>query len=118
VAEPDPVLRMLGQRIRDYRTAAGITQRLLADRVGLSRASVGNIESGIQDIPVRRLAAFARALSVTPAELLAPGLVPPEQEAAWSRDRTRRLEIENEQFRRQIGRIRAALDRTEETPHA
>ncbi|HEY9408908.1 MAG TPA: helix-turn-helix transcriptional regulator [Jiangellaceae bacterium] len=115
---PDPVLEAFGNRIRDYRTAAGLTQRLLAERVGLTRASIGNIEAGFQDVGVRRLVRLASALDTTPAALLAPGLEPANAAEARERGRMRALEAENERLRRMERRVRAALDHSEESDHA
>lgn len=114
-ADPDPVLEVFGGRVRDHRTAAGLTQRLLAERVGLTRASVSNIEAGFQDVTVRRLLVLAHALDTTPAELLAPGLESAEAAASRTRDRMRALEAENERLRSLERRVRAALDHAEVT---
>jgi transcriptional regulator with XRE-family HTH domain len=38
--------RAIGLKIRDARTAANLTQQALAERVDLTRVTIGNIESG------------------------------------------------------------------------
>lgn len=63
--------RDFGARVRAARGDA-ITQEELARRVGLSRASVANIERGGQRVPMHRIAVFADALGVTPESLLPP----------------------------------------------
>lgn len=60
----------VGQRVRGFRRARGWTQADLAERVGMTRASVANLEAGRQNIGIERLALFAQSLDVPPAELL------------------------------------------------
>ena len=70
--EPDREARFnlrLGERIRERRHEAGLVQAQLAQMVGLSRASVTNIEAGAQAPPPYRLALIADALSVCIADL-------------------------------------------------
>jgi transcriptional regulator with XRE-family HTH domain len=67
------VNRLLAGRIRDARTIAGLTQQQVADRAELSRASVANIELGMQAVTVHQLLLLGRALSVDPISLV-PGL--------------------------------------------
>lgn len=67
------VNRWLGGRIREARTTAGLTQQQVADRTELSRASVANIELGMQAVTVHQLLLLSRALSLDPA-LLVPTL--------------------------------------------
>jgi transcriptional regulator with XRE-family HTH domain len=73
VTAPDKALVVLGGRVRAYREAAGITQQVLADKIGYTRSSVANLEAGRQDISVSRLASLADALKVSPADLLPRG---------------------------------------------
>lgn len=69
------ILETLGHRVRALRVANGITQQDLADRVGLSRTSITNVEAGQQgDIGVMKLIAFAEALGTTVTDLT--GTVP------------------------------------------
>ena len=37
----------LGSRLREVRTAAGLTQAELADKVGVSRKTVNTVENGV-----------------------------------------------------------------------
>lgn len=60
----------LGERIRNLRREAGLVQAQLAQMVGLSRASVTNIEAGMQAPPPYRLALIADALRVHAADLM------------------------------------------------
>jgi len=52
----------LGNNIRLYRKKKGLTQLELADKVGLSRTSIVNIEAGRQTAPLKNLSNFAKAL--------------------------------------------------------
>ena len=60
----------LGEKIRNLRREAGLVQAQLAQMVGLSRASVTNIEAGTQAPPPYRLALIADALRVHAADLV------------------------------------------------
>ena len=67
--------RVLGHRLRAVRIEAGLSQLELAARVGLQRATLGNIEAGRQGVVVDRLVELAEALQVSPRSLL-QGLTP------------------------------------------
>jgi XRE family transcriptional regulator, aerobic/anaerobic benzoate catabolism transcriptional regulator len=70
------LLRSLGQRARARRLERGWTLRDVAERSGVSPRFLVQVESGRGNISVRRLADVARALEITPAELLA---LPPDR---------------------------------------
>src|SRR5688572_12138191 len=69
--DPDRLLAGLGRTARDLRAARGFTLRDLAERAGLSVRFLAQVESGQGNISVRKLAALARALGTTPAQMLA-----------------------------------------------
>src|SRR4051812_41759467 len=72
--DADLLLATLGRRIRSLRGGRGFTLRQLAERAGLSARFLVQLESGTANVSVRKLAALARALGTTPAELLSgPG---------------------------------------------
>jgi transcriptional regulator with XRE-family HTH domain len=84
--EENAVYRQIGQKIRQVRlrTLPRMSQQHLAVRLGISRASVVNIEAGRQRPPLYLLCQIATALSVEPAtlipelnELTEPGLREP-----------------------------------------
>lgn len=55
----------LGVRLKDVRTAAGLTQAELAERIGVSRKTINTVENGVF-IPSTLLALkLAQALGVT-----------------------------------------------------
>lgn len=63
--------RDFGARVRAARGDA-ISQQELARRIGLSRASVANIERGVQRVPVHMISVLAAALDITAEDLLPP----------------------------------------------
>ena len=65
------VLRRLGERVRGLRRTRGLTQEALARSLGLSVAYVSLIERGGRNPPVTTVVAIARALGVSPREMLA-----------------------------------------------
>src|SRR6185295_17018522 len=60
----------LGQRLREARRTARVTQDQLAKAVGLSRTSITNIEKGRQPIYAHVLVKVAVALGKAPSDLL------------------------------------------------
>ena len=59
------------ENIRARRLALKMTQQELAQKMGYkSTSTIAKIESGENDIPQAKLAAFASALNTTPAELM------------------------------------------------
>lgn len=66
----EAIYTRLGRELKRVRRDRRLTQEDLADRVGLGRTSIVNIEKGEQRIYVHTLLDLARALQVSPAELL------------------------------------------------
>jgi DNA-binding XRE family transcriptional regulator len=64
------LLAMFGARVRARREELGMTQGDAADAVGLTRASIANLESGKQDIGITRVYRLAEALRCTVADLV------------------------------------------------
>lgn len=69
-AKWDWVNRGAGRRIADARRSAGLTQRQLADRVEMSRASIANIEAGKQPLQLHMVFVLADCLGVGAAQLI------------------------------------------------
>ena len=71
MVSPKDIYRELGQTIRRYRKGAGRTQAQLAAEIGISRASLANIEAGRQQVLVHYLYAIEEALDLnSPASLM------------------------------------------------
>lgn len=66
----DPLLLVFGDRIRDHRYEARLTQEGLADAAGLHWTYVGQIERGERNLTYLNVLRLARGLELTPAELL------------------------------------------------
>ena len=60
----------IGERVRELREAADMTQDQLAKLVGISRPALANIEVGRQDVSTDKIIAFARTLKVSADHLL------------------------------------------------
>jgi transcriptional regulator with XRE-family HTH domain len=71
---PESLYRHIGALIRSRRRKfrPRWTQEKLANRLGISRASLANIEIGRQTVPVHQLYAFARVFDMGPADFLLP----------------------------------------------
>ncbi len=64
-------LRALGSRIRDRRTARGLTQAQLGEQCELHRTFIGSVERGERNVSILNLRTIARVLRVPLAELFA-----------------------------------------------
>lgn len=60
----------LGRLVRQHRERLEMSQERLAEAIELSRASIANIETGRQRIPLHHLYRLARALKVEAGALL------------------------------------------------
>jgi XRE family aerobic/anaerobic benzoate catabolism transcriptional regulator len=67
----DPLLAMVGARVRAAREQLGQSRRELATSSGLSERFLAQLETGTGNISLSRFAAVAAALGTSPAELLA-----------------------------------------------
>ncbi|MBL8658019.1 MAG: helix-turn-helix transcriptional regulator [Altererythrobacter sp.] len=61
---PANIYKIFGQRVVAERNSLGLSQDALAQRVGLSRASIANIEAGRQRVLLHQVIALAQALEV------------------------------------------------------
>lgn len=68
--ELEPIYKTIGGIIRQRRRRLELPQTKLAGILGISRATLANIETGRQRILVHHLYAFAGALDMKPGELL------------------------------------------------
>ena len=61
----------IGNKIKELRTQLGLTQEELAAKVGYkTKSAINKIELGINDLPQKKIVAFAEALETTPATLM------------------------------------------------
>ncbi len=60
----------IGKRIRKYREDRKLSQKDLADMIGVSNSRISNWEKGINRPDADMLADLCRALKVSPSELL------------------------------------------------
>ena len=75
--EPRDLYKEVGHNIRRCRNGAHRTQEQLAAEIGMSRASLANIEAGRQQVLVHHLYAIAAALDLDSPSVLMPPLKPP-----------------------------------------
>ncbi len=98
---PNTVYEYIGSLIKRRRKQLGLKQHHLATRLGISRGSLANIETGRQGVLVHQLYKFAAALDLKPHDFL-----PPSSDAllkgAWSDVIPTNL---NAQQREQIARL-------------
>ena len=66
----DRLYEAIGERIGSARKAAGLSQGKLAQKVGVARASVVNIEHGRQRPPIHLVWQIATALGVEASQLI------------------------------------------------
>lgn len=71
----------IGSRIRRYREERGLSQKQLAELIGVKNSRVSNWEQGLNRPDADILAALCRALQVSPSELLDVRLVDDELSA-------------------------------------
>ncbi|WP_073946541.1 helix-turn-helix domain-containing protein [Streptomyces kebangsaanensis] len=62
--------RELGDRIRDLRLHANLTQEVLAEMTGIDRRTLQRIERGTSDPPYGSLLLIAQALDIPIADLV------------------------------------------------
>lgn len=62
--------KLVGKRIRELRSAQGISQEALADKAGVHRTYMGSVERGERNISLENIVKIAGALHTTPANLL------------------------------------------------
>lgn len=66
----EPIYQAMGAKIAMLRGALGLTQKDIAARTHLTRASVANIEAGRQRLLLHDIDTIASALGTTPKHLM------------------------------------------------
>jgi transcriptional regulator with XRE-family HTH domain len=61
---------ILGTTIRAHRTRLNISQEVLAERSDLHRTYIGGIERGERNVSLENIVRIARALNISPSQLL------------------------------------------------
>lgn len=59
-----------GVTVRGLRGKLGFSQEVLAEKAGLHRTYIGGVERGERNVSLENIVKIARALSVTPSQLL------------------------------------------------
>jgi len=62
----------IGGLVRTHRKRRGLTQEVLSQQIGISRAALANIEAGRQQLVVHQLYMASHALEMSIDELLPP----------------------------------------------
>jgi transcriptional regulator with XRE-family HTH domain len=70
--QPESIYKSIGTIVRSKRRLMEWSQVTLAQRLGISRATLANIETGRQRILVHQLYSFAAVLGMKTEELLPP----------------------------------------------
>lgn len=65
--------RTVGENLRRYRTARGISQEAFADVLGYHRTYVGGLERGERNLSLQSVERLADAIDVAPLALLTAG---------------------------------------------
>jgi transcriptional regulator with XRE-family HTH domain len=98
-------LNQFGDTVRRQREALGLTQRLLAERLGVESSHVAFIESGRRKPSLKLLARLAHVLELDPQDLLIKAhpeakqlIAEPEQEKGRKSPPSWRRFIENKQL--------------------
>jgi transcriptional regulator with XRE-family HTH domain len=76
------VFERFGQRLREIRRKAGVSQEKLAELAGLHRTYVSGVERGLRNISLENIDRLATALEVEMAELM------PKRETGEAKDQT------------------------------
>ena len=67
-----PFARQVGQLMLTQRLALGMTQKQIADQLGLTSTQIGRYEKGIDEISARRLDQVAIVMGVSPGSFFPP----------------------------------------------
>lgn len=74
MAKIERIYVKLGTLVAKHRVALNISQQELGDKIGLSRASIGNIETGRHRIALHDLLSLAKALDLDAVDLFSRAL--------------------------------------------
>jgi transcriptional regulator with XRE-family HTH domain len=66
----DPILCSFGQSVAKHRRAEGLSQEALAEKADLDRTYLSDIERGVRNPGIKNVIVIAKALGITPSELM------------------------------------------------
>ncbi len=66
----DPILAAFGQGVRIQRDAKSLSQEALAEKAGLDRTYISDIERGTRNPGIKNVVRLAKALGITTAKLV------------------------------------------------
>lgn len=89
------LLDRIGERLRKVREARGLTQRALAERMGVEPETISRAETGALSLTLTNLAAMARVLALPMRELVA-GIEEPVAAAGATPEAAELLALYNE----------------------
>jgi transcriptional regulator with XRE-family HTH domain len=64
------ILARFGKRVREKRTALGLSQEAFADKCKLDRTYISGIERGKRNLSLRNIEVIAKTIGISLAELL------------------------------------------------
>ena len=64
------IIEKFGQRVRDLRKKAGLSQEAFAAKCGLDRTYIGGIERGERNVALRNLSVIARTLGISISQMM------------------------------------------------
>jgi transcriptional regulator with XRE-family HTH domain len=70
VEKKQKILLKFGQRVRELRTAKGLSQEAFAGLCGLDRTYISGIERGVRNVSLANISLVANALGISLAELM------------------------------------------------
>jgi len=105
--QPESIYKSIGAIVRSKRRLINWSQVELAQRLGISRATLANIETGRQRILVHQLYSFAAVLEMKTEELLPP---PPSPNSASTWQHLPMPDDLKPQQREQIARLIDAVE--------
>lgn len=65
IAESDRILKELGQVFSEYRKTRGLSQRQMAERLGVTQSLVSKLESGTYNANIRLLCELAERMNLS-----------------------------------------------------
>jgi transcriptional regulator with XRE-family HTH domain len=66
----DSILCSFGQSVAKHRRAKGLSREALAEKAGLDRTCLSDIERGVRNPGIKNIILIAKALGITPSDLM------------------------------------------------